>query len=66
MAPHEKTERRGMNAFTSVRPKARPGKSAGLPKPNMALKRYPGFVLENREIGRANTERRRAISKAAV
>ena len=55
-----------MNAFTSVRPKARPGKPAGIPKPNLAPKRYAGFVLENREIGRANTERRKAISKAAV
>ena len=52
--------------FPTPRPKARPGKSAGIPKPDMNLKRYPGFVLENREIGRANTERRRAISKAAV
>ena len=55
-----------MNAFTSARQKARPGKSAGIPKPNMTPKRYPGFVLENQETGRANTERRRAISKAAV
>jgi hypothetical protein len=52
--------------FPTPRPKARPGKSSGIPKPNMNSKRYPGFVLENREIGRANTERRRAISKAAV
>lgn len=54
------------NAFTSVRPKALTGKSAGIPKPNMNSKRYPGFVLENQEIGRANTERRKAISKAAL
>lgn len=52
--------------FPTPRPKAKPGKSAGLPRPNMSLKRYPGFVLENREIGRASAERRRAISKAAV
>jgi len=52
--------------FPTPRPKARPGKSAGIPKPDMNRKRYPGFVLENSEIGRANTERRRAISKAAV
>lgn len=52
--------------FPTPRPKARPGKSAGIPKPDMNSKRYPGFVLENREIGRANTELRRAISKAAV
>ena len=52
--------------FPTPRPKARPGKSAGIPKHNMNSKRYPGFVLENSEIGRANTERRRAISKAAV
>ena len=52
--------------FPVARPKAQPGKSAGIPKPNMTLKRYPGFVLENQETGRANTERRKAISKAAV
>ena len=52
--------------FPTTRPKARPGKSAGIPKHNMNSKRYPGFVLENSEIGRANTERRRAIRKAAV
>lgn len=52
--------------FPTPRPKARPGKSAGIHKPNMNSKRYPGFVLENREIGRASAERRRAISKAAV
>ena len=55
-----------MNAFTSVRPKARPCKSAGIPKPEMNRKRYPGFVLENQETSRANNERRRAISKAAL
>ena len=52
--------------FPTARPKAKPGKSAGIPKPNMNLKRYPGFVLENQETGRANAERRRAMSKAAV
>ena len=34
-----------MNAFTSVRPKARPGKSAGIKRPSMQHKRYPGFVI---------------------
>ena len=52
--------------FPTPRPKARPGKSAGIPKPDMTRKRYPGFVLENQETGRANTVRRQAISKAAV
>ena len=52
--------------FPTPRPKAKPGKSAGLPRPNMSLKRYPGFVLENQAVGRANTVRRQAISKAAV
>jgi len=52
--------------FPTIRPKATPAKCAGIKRPAMNLKRYPGFVLENREIGRANTERRRAISKAAV
>lgn len=53
-------------SFPTPRPKARPGKSAGIPKPNMNSKRYPGFVLENQAVGRANTVRRQAISKAAV
>ena len=48
------------------RPKARPGKSAGIPKPDMNRKRYPGFVLENQETGRANTERRKAVAKASI
>ena len=48
------------------RPKARPGKSAGIPKHNMNSKRYPGFVLENQETGRANTERRKAVAKASI
>ena len=52
--------------FPIPRPKARPGKSVGIPKPNLAPKRYHGFVLENQEIGRANAERRRAMSKAAL
>lgn len=52
--------------FPIPRPKARNGKSAGIPKPDLTRKRYPGFVLENQETGRANTERRRAMSKAAV
>ena len=55
-------------SFPTPRPrgKARPGKPAGIPKPNMNRKRYPGFVLENREIGRANTERRKAVAKASI
>ena len=57
---------RGRMTFPTSRPKARPGKSAGIPKPNLAPKRYAGFVLENQETGRANAERRRAMSKAAV
>ncbi len=52
--------------FPTPRPKARPGKSAGIPKPDMNSKRYPGFVLENQETGRVSAERRKAISKAAV
>ena len=55
-----------MNAFTSVRPKASPGKSAGIKRPSMQHKRYPGFFIENQETSRANSEHRRAISKAAV
>ena len=53
-------------SFPVARPKARPGKSAGIKRPAMTLKRYPGFVLENKETGRVNTERRKTISKAAV
>ena len=52
--------------FPTPRPKARPGKSAGIPKPDLSRKRYPGFVLENQETGRTSAERRKAISKAAV
>ena len=52
--------------FPAPRPKARPGKSAGIPKPDLTRKRYPGFVLENQETGRASAERRKAISKAAL
>lgn len=52
--------------FPTPRPKARPGKSAGIPRPNMNSKRYPGFVLENQETSRANNERRRAVAKAAI
>lgn len=55
-----------MNDFQNVRPKARPGKSPGIPRPNLNHKRYAGFVLENQEVGRANNGRRKAISKAAV
>ena len=57
---------RGAVNFPIPRPKARPGKPAGIPKPKLQPKRHPGFVLENQEKGRENTERRRAISKAAV
>lgn len=52
--------------FPSIRPKAQPGKCAGIPKPEMTRKRYPGFVLENQETGRANTERRKAVAKASI
>lgn len=52
--------------FPTARPKAQPCTSAGIPKPDMNRRRYPGFVLENQEIGRASTVRRQAISKAAV
>ncbi len=52
--------------FPIPRPKARPGKSAGIPKPNLAPKRYAGFVLENQETGRANAERRRAVEKSSI
>ena len=55
-----------MNAFTSVRPKARPGKSAGIKRPSMQHKRYPGFVLENQEKSRASTLRRQAAAKASI
>jgi len=52
--------------FPTPRPKARPGKSAGIPKPDLSRKRYPGFVLENQETGLANTERRKAVAKASI
>jgi hypothetical protein len=52
--------------FPTARPKAQPGKCSGVPRPSMDQKRYPGFVLENQETGRANTVRRQAISKTNV
>uniref|UniRef100_A0A6M3MGW0 Uncharacterized protein n=1 Tax=viral metagenome TaxID=1070528 RepID=A0A6M3MGW0_9ZZZZ len=52
--------------FPAIRPKATPAPCAGIKRPAMTLKRYPGFILENQETGRASTERRKAISKAAV
>ena len=52
--------------FPTPRPKARPGKSAGIPKPDMNRKRYPGFVLENQETSRANNERRQAMEKTSI
>jgi len=54
--------------FPTPRPrgKARPGKSAGIPKPDMNSKRYPGFVLENQETGRVSAERRKAVAKASI
>lgn len=52
--------------FPTIRPKAQPGPSAGIKRPSLQHKRYPGFVLENSETGRANTVRRQALSKAAV
>ena len=52
--------------FPTPRPKAKPGKPAGIPKPDLAPKRHPGFVLENQEIGRANAERRKAMEKTSI
>lgn len=52
--------------FPTARPKAQPGKSAGIPKPDMNRKRYPGFVLENQETGRVSAERRKAVAKASI
>lgn len=52
--------------FPTIRPKATPAPCSGIKRPVMTLKRYPGFVLENQETGRVNTERRKALSKAAV
>ncbi|HQQ68771.1 MAG TPA: hypothetical protein PLL92_00440 [Alicycliphilus sp.] len=52
--------------FPIPRPKARPGKPAGTPKPDLNRKRYPGFVLENQETGRVSAERRKAVAKAAI
>ncbi len=52
--------------FPTPRPKAKPGKPAGIPKPNLATKRYASFVLENQEKGRENTERRQAMEKASI
>lgn len=67
-----------MNAFASVRPKATPAPT----KPTKRYVRGEVFdattqaifgkprmyqiTLENREVGRANTERRRAVAKASI
>ena len=64
--PPHAAQRKSPHDLPTPRPKAQPGKSAGIPKPDLTRKRYPGFVLENQETGRANAERRRAISKAAI
>ena len=53
-------------SFPVARPKATPARCSGIPKPEMTRKRYPGFILENQETGRASTERRKALGKAAV
>ena len=52
--------------FPTIRPKATPAPCAGIPKPEMTRKRYPGFILENQATGRANTVRRQAVSKASI
>lgn len=52
--------------FPAIRPKAQPGPSAGIKRPSLQQKRYPGFVLENSETGRANTVRRQAVAKASI
>lgn len=53
-------------SFPVARPKATPAPCSGIKRPAMTPKRYPGFILENQETGRASTERRKTISKAAV
>ena len=52
--------------FPTIRPKATPAKCAGIKRPAMNLKRYPGFVLEKQETGRVSAERRKAVAKASI
>lgn len=67
-----------MNAFEFVRPRGQdldmpakpprkqtPGLAVTVKKA-MAKPRMPQITLENREVGRANTERRRAIAKGGI
>lgn len=65
-----------MNAFTSVKPRGAdmPAKPPRKQTPGLAVtvkkalekpRMYP-ITLENREVGRANTERRRAIAKGGI
>ncbi len=55
---------RAKRAWVAANPGATPAEYEAAMR--SIAKRYPGFVLENQETGRANAERRRAISKAAV
>lgn len=65
-----------MNAFTSAKPRGAdmPAKPSRKQAPGLAItvkkalekpRMYP-ITLENREVGRANTERRRAIAKGGI
>lgn len=65
-----------MNAFTSVKPRGAdmPAKPPRKQTPGLAITvkkalgkpRMPQITLETREVGRANTERLRAIAKGGI
>lgn len=55
-----------MNAFALLRPKAAPGKCAGIKNPTLRRRSYAGFQIEGREQGQASVDKRRRISKDAT
>lgn len=53
-------------SFPIPRPKATPGKCAGIKNPTLRRRSYAGFQIENREQGQASVDKRRRISKDAT
>lgn len=50
-------------SFPTARPKATPGKCAGIKNPTLRRRSYAGFQIESREQAQASTDKRRRISK---
>jgi hypothetical protein len=78
MAPHEKTERRSMNAFTTVRPRGKdqpskapkrnvPGAAFSLGNQAMFIKpSLPNICIESREQAQASRDKRNALMKGGI